>query len=95
MQRLAVQEYESGSGPHQTENSGQLHDVLLGQMIPGVQLKNEHVVDAGRTPTVHVDAHQKQKYDQQKRTPVQSDHDPPVRVLVAVGDTYLILYTRA
>jgi len=61
--------------------------VLLGQVVPGVQLEDEHVVDAGRSPTVHVDAHEEQKYDQQQRATVEPNHDPPVSVLVAVGDT--------
>lgn len=85
VQRLAVQEDQRGSGPDQTEHRGQLHDVLFGQMVSGVQLEDEHVINAGRTPAVHVDAHQEKKYDQQQWTPVQPDHDTPVRVAVAVG----------
>jgi len=58
VQRLAVQEYQRRTSPHQTEDGGQLHDVLLGEMVPGVQLEDEHVVDTRRTPAVNVDAHQ-------------------------------------
>jgi len=58
VKRLAVEEYQRRAGPHQTEDGGQLHDVLLGEMVPGVQLEDEHVVDTRRTPTVDVDAHQ-------------------------------------
>lgn len=95
VQRLAVQEYQRRAGPHQPENGGQLHDVLLGEVVPGVQLEDEHVVDAGRAPAVHVDAHEKQKYDQQQRAPVKPDHDPPVGVLVPVSDacTVALHYT--
>lgn len=87
VQRLAVEEYQSRTSPHQAEHGGQLHDVLFRQMVPGVQLENKHVVDAGRPPAVYVDAHEEQKYHQQQRTPVQPDHHPPVRVLISMGDS--------
>lgn len=88
VQGFAVEKYQSRAGPNQSENGGQLHDVLFGEMVSGIQLENQHVIDAGWTPAVDVDAHQEQKYDQQQRAPVQPNHDPPVRVFVTVSNAF-------
>lgn len=47
------------------------------------------MVDAGRTPTVYVDAHKEQENNQQQWAPIKPDHDPPIRILVAVSNAYI------
>ena len=51
-------------------------------MAARVQLEDEHVVDAGRAPAVHVDADQEDEQGDVERATEQTNHRQP---LVAVG----------
>lgn len=72
-QRGAVQEAEQTEGPDDTEDCGEFHQVLLGQVVPRIQFKDEHVIHAGRAPSIYVYTHEEQElYDKQWPT-IQSE----------------------
>lgn len=67
----AVQEAEQAQRPDDPKNGRQLHQVLLRQVIPRVQLKNQDVVHSGRSPSVNVDADEEEEFDDEEWTPVE------------------------
>ena len=46
---LAVEKCKDAESPNDPEDGGQLHQVLLGQMIARVQLEDQDVVHTGRS----------------------------------------------
>uniref|UniRef100_A0A182MRV2 Uncharacterized protein n=1 Tax=Anopheles culicifacies TaxID=139723 RepID=A0A182MRV2_9DIPT len=71
----AVQKAQQTERPHHTEDGRHLHQMLLGQMVTRIKLEDEHVINAGRTPAIDIDADQKDKLNQQQRTPVEPESD--------------------
>lgn len=58
--------------------------MLLAQVISRVELEDQHVIAASRSPTVNVDANQKHEQDDQQRSAVQTKsnlENLPVRVI--------------
>lgn len=55
-----------------------LKQVLVRQVVSRVDLKDEHVVDAGLPPPVRVDAQEEDELDQQEAAPVDAHHRPHV-----------------
>ncbi len=45
---------------------------------PGIQLKDEDMVDSWWAPAVHVDPHEEEEENDQEGTAVQPHHHPPV-----------------
>jgi hypothetical protein len=70
-----VQETEQAERPDDTKNGRQFHQVLLGEVVPGIEFENQHVINPGRPPPVHVHPDQEQKLDDQKRSPVEAECD--------------------
>lgn len=62
-ERGAVQEAEYAEGPDHPQYGGHLHQVLLGEVVAGVELEDQHVVHPRRAPPVDVHADQEEKLD--------------------------------
>lgn len=71
--RSTIQEAEQTQRPYYSENGGQLHQVLLREMVSGIQFEDEHVVDSGRTPTVNVYTDEKYELDEKEWASVHAE----------------------
>ena len=62
--------------------------MLFWQVISGVQFKDENMVDPRWPPSVNIESHKEQEYDEEKWATVQSNHDAPIvfHLLVLVAD---------
>ena len=61
-----------------------LEQVLVREVVPGVDLEDEHVVDSGVPPAVGVDAQQEEELDEQEAAAM----DPHQRPHVLVSDDH-------
>lgn len=73
-QGLAEYIAEHAARPNDTEHRGDFHDVLLGEMIAWIELKDEHMIHTRRAPAIDIDAPQEEAFRDQKR---RSEHAQP------------------
>lgn len=81
---LCVEKAENAHGPNDTENRREFHQVLLAQVIPRVELKDQHVIAARRPPSVDVDADEKHENYDEKRRAVKTEGDEQCVPLLCV-----------
>lgn len=58
-----------------------LKEVLVGEVVAGVELEDEHMVDPRLAPAVRVDAQQEEELDQQEAAAVDPHQWPHVGIL--------------
>lgn len=52
--------------------------MLVREVVSGIDLEDEDVVDSGLSPSVSVDAQQEEELDQQETTPIDPHQRPHV-----------------
>lgn len=55
-----------------------LKQVLVWEIVSGVDLEDEDMIDSGLSPSVSVDAQQEEELDQQEATPIDPHQGPHV-----------------
>jgi hypothetical protein len=63
---------ENRDAPDDAKDRGQLHQMLLGEMISRIQLKDQHVIASSRSPAINVDSNEKHKHDDEQRGAVEA-----------------------
>lgn len=69
---------QDAAGPDNSKHGCHLHDVLLGQVISWIQLKDEDVVHTGRPPAVDIDAPKEEAFDDEEWCAEHPHSGPPV-----------------
>lgn len=57
----------------------------MGEVVAGIELEYEHVVDSGLPPAVGVDPQQEEEFDEQEAAPIDA-HQRPHVLLAAAND---------
>lgn len=77
-QGLAEYVAEHAAGPNDAEHRGDFHDVLLGEMVAWIELKDEHMIHTRGTPAVDIDAPKEETFRDQKWRSEHAQANTPV-----------------
>lgn len=58
-----------------------LKQMLVGQVVPGVQFEYEHVVDPSLPPAIRVNAQQEEELNEQEAATIHPHHRPDVLIM--------------